>query len=69
MTEYFDRDELRDPAEREATLFSALPAHIARARQLSPGWAEWLADVNDATITSREALAQQIGRASCRERV
>ncbi|MHA1523434.1 MAG: phenylacetate--CoA ligase family protein [Alphaproteobacteria bacterium] len=56
--DYFDADETRDPAVREAALFAALPAHLTRAKKMSPGWAEWLAQTDSAEVTSREALAR-----------
>ena len=52
-----DALETRAPAEREAALLAALPAQIAHARSASPAFAEILADVDPATITSRAALA------------
>ena len=54
---FFDALETRDPAEREAALMAALPAQIAHAQQSSPAYAELLADVDAARITSRAALA------------
>ena len=52
-----DALETRSPAEREAALLAALPAQIAHARASSPAFAEILADIDPATITSRAALA------------
>jgi phenylacetate-CoA ligase len=52
-----DALETRAPAEREAALLAALPAQIAHARTASPAFAEILAGINPATITSRAALA------------
>ena len=52
-----DALETRAPAEREAALLAALPAQIAHARSASPAFAEILADIDPATITSRAALA------------
>ena len=52
-----DALETRAPAEREAALLAALPAQIAHARAASPAFAEILADIDPATITSRAALA------------
>lgn len=52
-----DALEIRSPAEREAALLAALPAQIAHARASSPAFAEILADIDPATITSRAALA------------
>jgi phenylacetate-CoA ligase len=52
-----DALEIRPPAEREAALLAALPAQIAHARAASPAFAEILAGIDPATITSRAALA------------
>ncbi len=54
---HFDQLETRDPEQREIALFNLLPSLIQRAKDLSPGWARHLADVEPASITSREALA------------
>src|SRR5256885_12316856 len=79
MSAFYDALETRTPDEREAALLSALPRQIAHAQQHSAAFAQILAGVDAAQITSREALARlpvtrkyellQIGRASCRERV
>ena len=58
MTDFYDALETRDPAAREAALLAALPGHIARAQQATSAFAESLAGVDAATITSRAALAQ-----------
>jgi phenylacetate-CoA ligase len=52
-----DALETRPPAEREAALLAALPAQIAHARSASPAFAEILAGIDPASITSRAALA------------
>jgi phenylacetate-CoA ligase len=52
-----DALEIRNPAEREAALLAALPAQIAHARTASAAFAEILAGIDPATITSRAALA------------
>lgn len=54
---HMDALEIRPPAEREAALLAALPAQIAHARTASPAFAEILAGIDPATITSRAALA------------
>ena len=54
---HMDALETRAPAERETALMAALPAQIAHARSASPAFAEILADIDPATITSRAALA------------
>jgi len=57
MSEFYDKLETRDPAERERDLMARLPALIAAALR-APGWAKHLAGVDPAKITSREALAK-----------
>jgi phenylacetate-CoA ligase len=57
MSEFFDTLETRDPAQREAALMAALPAHI-RAAQAMPAFAELFKDVDAQSISSRAALAQ-----------
>ena len=52
-----DALETRAPAEREAALLAALPAQIAHARTASPAFADILAGIDPATVTSRAALA------------
>ena len=52
-----DALETRPPAEREAALLAALPAQIAHARAASPAFADILAGIDSAAITSRAALA------------
>lgn len=49
--------ERRDPHEREADLFARLPEFLARTRRTVPGLDRWLANINVAALTSREALA------------
>jgi phenylacetate-CoA ligase len=58
MTAHFDQLETRHPEARELALFNLLPGLIARARETAPGWAQHLADVEPAAVTSRHALAQ-----------
>src|SRR4030088_542215 len=57
MTDHYDALETRDPAEREADLFSRLP-DILRKAMAAPGYAAHLKGVNPAAITSRAALAR-----------
>jgi phenylacetate-CoA ligase len=57
MTGYFDDKETRDPAKREASLFSKLPGFLAEITTAIPRWQKRLADIDPAAITSREALA------------
>ena len=58
MSQHYDALETRSPAEREAALMAALPAQIAHAQKHAPAFAQSLAGVNAASITSREALAK-----------
>lgn len=57
MAAHFDALETRSPDEREAALFGALPARIAHARENAAYYRRVLADVDPATVNSREALA------------
>lgn len=57
MTEFFDGQETRDPADREAALFARLPEFLARAMTAVPALARWLDGVDPASVTSRAALA------------
>ena len=54
---FYDVLETREPAAREAALMGALPAQV-RAAQGTAAFAELLANVDAAEITSRSALAQ-----------
>lgn len=58
MTSFYDTLENRAPADREADLLRALPAQVAHARSQSAAFAEILAGVNPAEITTRTALAR-----------
>jgi len=55
---YYDPRETQDPEAREAALLARLPAQIAHAKSHAPAYAKLLADVDPATITTREALAR-----------
>ena len=57
MSAFYDTLETRPPEEREAALLAALPGQIAHAQKHSPAFADILAGVDAASITSREALA------------
>jgi phenylacetate-CoA ligase len=57
VTEFYDSQEVRDPAAREAALMAALPAQVAQAQRASPALAELLAQVDAASVDSRRALA------------
>jgi phenylacetate-CoA ligase len=54
-TDPYDSKETRNPAEREAELFSHLPAILRKAIE-APGYAEHLRGIDPAGITSRAAL-------------
>ena len=56
MQEFYDDKESRPPERRERELFSKLPDFIVLAMS-APGWAEQLAGVDPASITSRAMLA------------
>ena len=58
MTLYYDALETREPAQREAALMAALPRHIAHAQRGAPAFAEILAGIDAAAVTTREALAR-----------
>lgn len=55
---YYDPQETRDPAEREAHLTDRLARQVAHAKENSPYYARLLADVNPAACASREALSR-----------
>jgi phenylacetate-CoA ligase len=57
MTSYFDALETRDPAQREAQLLGAVPRQVAHAQQASAAFADILAGIDAAGVTTREALA------------
>ncbi len=56
MTDHYDTRETRDPASREAELFSRLP-DVLRKAMAAPGYAERLRGVDPASVASRAALA------------
>ncbi|QNP50074.1 phenylacetate--CoA ligase family protein [Diaphorobacter aerolatus] len=58
MTSFYDALETRDPKDREAALMAALPAQVANAQNKSKAFADILAGVDAASVTSREALAR-----------
>ena len=57
MTDHYDALEMREPAEREADLFSRLPG-VLREAMTAPAYAERLKSIETADITSRAALAR-----------
>jgi phenylacetate-CoA ligase len=58
MTEFFDALETREPAQRDAQQMQALAHQVAHAQDRSPAFAERLAGVDAAAVTSRAALAR-----------
>ncbi len=56
MTDHYDTLETRDPAQREADLFSRLP-DVLRKAMAAPAYAERFKDIDPAGVTSRAALA------------
>jgi phenylacetate-coenzyme A ligase PaaK-like adenylate-forming protein len=57
MNAFYDSLETRDPAEREADLFSRLPS-VLRAAMAAPAYAERLRGIDPAAIADRVALAR-----------
>jgi hypothetical protein len=57
MTDHYDALETREPATREADLFSRLP-DVLRKAMAAPAYAERLQGIDPADITSRAALAR-----------
>jgi len=58
MTMFYDALETRSREAREAALMAALPQQILHAQQASPAFADILAGVDAAGVTSRAALAR-----------
>lgn len=56
MTAHYDARETREPAVREAELFSRLPG-VLRGAMAAPAYAERLKGIDPAAVTSRAALA------------
>ncbi len=57
-TSFFDANETRDAAGREAALLAALPDIIAAAQANAPAYRERLAGIRAETIDNRQALAE-----------
>ena len=57
MSNYFDEKETRSPEVREAEIFARLPDQIAHAKENAPYFAALFADIDAASVNSREALA------------
>ena len=58
MADHYDALETRDPQARERAILERLPKQVAHARAHAPAFARLLAEVDPATITTREALAK-----------
>ncbi|MFP4125921.1 MAG: phenylacetate--CoA ligase family protein [Alphaproteobacteria bacterium] len=56
--EYYDRQEVREPEQRAAQMFTALPGLIRHAIDNAPAMAAHLDGVDAAAVTTPEALAQ-----------
>ena len=56
MTDHYDALETREPAKREAELFSRLP-DILRKALAAPGYAERLAGIHSPAVTRPAPLA------------
>jgi len=56
--EFYDRQEVREPEQRAAQMFTALPGLIRHAIDNAPGMAAHLDGIDAATITTPEALAE-----------
>ena len=57
-TQFYDRLETRDPAEREAALMSALPQIVAAAKERAPAYRQRLAGVHPQDVVDRRSLAE-----------
>ncbi len=55
---FYDDLETRDPDQREAALFAALPEHLGRARDKAAYYARLLGNFDPAQVTDRQALAK-----------
>jgi len=58
MTTFYDAQETRSAAEREAALLAALPRQIAHAQRGSSAFTDILGGVDASAVTSRSALAR-----------
>ncbi|NBC95720.1 MAG: AMP-binding protein [Deinococcus-Thermus bacterium] len=56
--EFYDRQEVREPEQRAAQMFTALPGLIRHAIDNAPGMAAHLEGVDAAAVTTPEALAR-----------
>ena len=55
---YYDRQEVRNPADREASMFHALPGLLRHALDNAPFFAEQLAGIEPDAVVSRADLAR-----------
>lgn len=58
MSDFFDRLETREPAQRERELMAALPAQVGHAQRASAAFGQILQGVDAGAVTSRAALAK-----------
>ncbi|HMN76255.1 MAG TPA: AMP-binding protein [Burkholderiaceae bacterium] len=58
MTLHYDDAEIRDPADRERELLTALPELVVQAQRATTAFAEILHTIDATQVTSREALAE-----------
>ncbi len=58
MTDFYDKLEVREPAERERDMLAALPKQILQAQTAASAFAKILDGVKASDITTREALAR-----------
>ena len=58
MSDHYDALETRDPEARERAILERLPRQVAHAKAHAPAYARLFADVDAASITTREALAR-----------
>ena len=58
MTDFYDDLETRSPEQRLADQVAAVAAQVAHAKGNCSAWADIMADVDPASITSPEAIAQ-----------
>jgi len=58
MSDHYDALETRDPEARERAILERLPRQVAHAKAHAPAYARLFAEVDAASITTREALAR-----------
>lgn len=57
MNDFYDKLEVRVPAEREADLLAALPKQLVHAQTATAAFGDILSGIDCTAVTSREALA------------